>query len=121
MQSEPLWRIFYEATLSHCTLSMLIMSVIGQNQEKGIDLTPAHIHDTINIPIRRVKGLDKLSCPCSFQERMEAVLGSQKFCFCPENQQKEMERLIARMPAAALVIYFAHSMAYGYILSPAIQ
>lgn len=45
--------------------------------------------------------------------RMEAVLGLCRSCFCPGSKQKEMERLIAKMPTTALGNYFADSVTSG--------
>ena len=56
------------------SLSAHNVKVIERNHEESIDLTPAHIRNTIDIPIRRVKRLDKFSCLCSFQEGWKLFL-----------------------------------------------
>ena len=65
------------------------VKVIEQNQEESINLTPTHIRDTIDIPIRRVKRLDKLSCPCSFREGWKLFLDHEGSVTAPRANKRK--------------------------------
>lgn len=72
-------RVFVENFLQSNAKSLHSVSahnvkVFERNQKESIDLNPAHIRDTVHIPITRVKKLDKFSCPCSFGEGWKLFL-----------------------------------------------